>query len=66
MQFGCLTLCQFHSNLCDAKGTNAPFGGLHTIFSGDQFQFPPIGDEPLYKRCKVEELIKYNTGRPRF
>jgi hypothetical protein len=33
---------------------------LHTIFSGDQFQFPPIGDDPLYKRCKVEELNKYN------
>jgi hypothetical protein len=55
-----MTLCQINSNLCDAKGTSAPFGGLHSILAGDQFRFPPIGDVPLYKRCSSEELNKYN------
>ena len=38
-----------------------PYGGIHTLFCGDPFQFGPIGDDPLYKPSKVEELNKYNS-----
>ena len=51
---GCQTLCKINNNQQNAKNNNLPFGGIHTILSGDFFQLRCIYDTPLYTPSQFE------------
>lgn len=49
-------LININNRLCQILQSEAPFGGLHVLFSGDFLQLPPVKDRFCFK-CPLFEML---------